>query len=308
MCVWYLAYIIFLLEEKYGTDFSINMGVPADDKSFKDKQQMAVEILASSYYLVENIFQNDKDTFLRSTLDELKTKTVFVNYSPQIKDNYNINVFPEAYASLIGLTSRGKLSSGMCLTVDAGGGTTDISFFTIQSNRPHHPVIYKYWSIPRGLNYIAEKSGFDYAEGHFIQRVNEEVIEKYNRKKLEMVGMLINKLFKDRNKNGIDKSSLNAGLKDRIVVYSGGGSTFKFLNTAIHTFTDIKVIDASIWREENIKDKTNVSKLSELLTTAFGLSVCKDDQKVYLEPLDKLFSQILNSNSRGIQEIDKDVC
>ena len=49
---------------------------------------------------------------------------------------YRINIFPEAYASLIGLTSRGKLSEGMSLNADIGGGTTDISFF----------IDYKYWN------------------------------------------------------------------------------------------------------------------------------------------------------------------
>ena len=308
ICVWYLAYIIFLLEEEFGTNFSINMGVPADDNSFQDKQQLAVEILASAYILVEDVFHNDQEAFLRSTLDELNAKTEFINYSPQIKDDYNISIFPEAYASLIGLTSRGKLSDGMCLTVDAGGGTTDISFFVIQGDRPDRPVIYKYWSIPRGLNYIAEKSGFDYAEGHFRQKADEVVIEKYNRKKWEIVGLLINNLFKIRKDKGIFKSSLNAHLKDRIIVYSGGGSTYDFLNTAIHSFTDLKVIDASIWREENIKDKTKVSKLSGLLTTAYGLSVCKDDKEVQLEPFDTLFSHISGSGYRGTKEIDKDVC
>lgn len=308
ICVWYLAYIIFLLEEKYGTNFSINMGVPADDESFKNKQQLAIEILASAYFLVENIYHNDKEAFLNSTLDELKAKTELVNYSHQIKEEYIINVFPEAYASLIGLTSRGKLSSGMCLTVDAGGGTTDISFFTIRGNQPESPVIYKYWSIPHGLNYIAEKSGFDYAEGHFRQRADEEIIKQYNKEKWEIVGTLISKLFKMRKNNGVFKSNLNAGLKDRVIVYSGGGSTYNFLNAAIHTFTDIKVIDANIWREENVKNKALVSKLSGILTTAFGLSVCRDDENVQLEPLGTIFSHISGSDSRGMQVIDKDVC
>lgn len=309
ICVWYLAYVIFLLEEKYSTNFSINMGVPADDKTFHTKMVLAMEILASAFDLVENVYHNDKKAFLHSTLDELNEKTVFIKYNPEFRKEFSfINIFPEAYASLIGLTSRGKLSPGMCLTVDVGGGTTDISFLTIQSKHPDRPVIYKYWSIPRGLNYIAEKSGFDYAEGQFRQQADEEVIEKYNRKKQEIVGLLINQLFKNRKNLGIFKSGLNAGLKDRIIVYSGGGSTYEFLNTAISSFTDIKVINSSIWREENIKDKPIISKLSGLLATAFGLSVCKDTDKVLLEPLDNLFSHISGSDSRGVNEIDKDVC
>ena len=185
LCVWYLAYVIFLLEEKYGTNFSINMGVPADDTSFLTKKVLAMETLVNAYHLVENVFHNDKEAFLYSTLEELNEKTKFINYTPQFKEDYFfINIFPEAYACLIGLTSRGKLAPGMSLTADIGGGTTDISFFTIQNGLP---VIYKYWSIPHGLNYIAKMSGFDYAEGRFSLRVNEEVVEKYNKEKLEIV-------------------------------------------------------------------------------------------------------------------------
>ena len=307
MCVWYLAYIIFLLEEKYGTDFSINMGVPADDKSFHTKKIMAMEILASAYNLVEDVFKNDKEVFLHATLDELNEKTVFVNYTPSFKEDYFfINVFPEAYASLIGLTSRGKLATGMSLTADMGGGTTDISFFTIQNGLP---VIYKYWSIPRGLNYIAKNSGFDYSEGHFGQRVNEEIVNKYNRKKLEIVNLLIKELTQTIAKEtSVSVKDLLKALDNRILVYSGGGSTYNFLNTAISSFTDVKVIDASIWREENIKDKLIVSKLSVLLTTAYGLSVCNDDSEVKLMPLTSIFSGLPKKTLKNYNEIDKDVC
>ena len=131
LCVWYLAYVIFLLESKYGTDFSINMGVPADEKTYERKRMKAVSILASAYNLVENVYENDMDSFLNEKVDDLWAKTKILKYSPNLKQEYIINVFPEAYASLIGLTSRGKLTEGMSLTADIGGGTTDVSFFTI---------------------------------------------------------------------------------------------------------------------------------------------------------------------------------
>lgn len=64
LCIWYLAYVIFLLEEKYGTNFSINMGIPADETSYEAKKKLAVEILASAYNLVEDVYKNDFDSFL----------------------------------------------------------------------------------------------------------------------------------------------------------------------------------------------------------------------------------------------------
>jgi len=307
LCIWYLSYVIFLLENEFGTDFSINMGVPADEKTYEQKRMKAVSILASAYNLVENVYQNDMDSFLKEKVDDLWTKTEFVRYSNDLKEEYLINVFPEAYASLIGLTSRGKLTMGMSLTADIGGGTTDVSFFTIQEG---HPVIYRYWSIPRGLNYIAELSGFDYSEGNFEEKVNQEVVDKFYRKRLEIVDTLVNDLTNQlRKETNIPVKNLRDALKNRILVYNGGGSTYNFLTVPISYFSDVKLIDASIWKEENMKDKSTVSRLCLLLTTAYGLSVCDDDQDVKLKKFTSLFSGFSSDKeSSYVHEIDKDVC
>lgn len=306
LCVWYLAYVIFLLEEKFGTNFSINMGIPADEESFEAKKRLAVEILATAYYLVEEVYKNDLTRFLNEKYEDLLAKTENQRYSNELKDEYVINIFPEAYASLTALTSRGKLPTGMSLTADIGGGTTDISFFTIENGLP---MIYKYWSIPRGLNYVAARSGFDYADGDFTSRVQQEVIDKFNRKKHELVSNLVRDLSKKiQNETSIPVQNLRDALKDRILVYSGGGSTFDFLTKPIDTFTDIRVIDGSIWNEENIKDKAAVAKLSLLLTTAYGLSVSVSDEDVKLKSYHSLFAHLPKKHENTIEEISKDQC
>ena len=223
-----------------------------------------------------------------------------------MQEEYWITIFPEAYASLTALTSRGKLPTGMSLTADIGGGTTDISFFTIEDGLP---MIYKFWSIPRGLNYVAERSGFDYADGDFTKRVQQDVIEKFNRKKHEYVYNLVKDLqWKIQNETSIPVKNLRDALKDRILVYSGGGSTYRFLTKPIDTFTDVRIIDASIWNEENIKDKDEVSKLSVLLTTAYGLSVSVSDDEVKLKSYSSLFAHLPKKYEKDIQEITKDQC
>lgn len=307
LCIWYLAYVIFLLESKFGTDFSINMGVPADEKTYEQKRMKAVSILASAYNLVENVYMNDIDSFLNEKVDKLWEKTEYIKYSSDLKEEYFINVFPEAYASLIGLTSRGKLTEGMSLTADIGGGTTDVSFFTIQEG---HPVIYRYWSIPQGLNYIAELSGFDYSEGHFEEKASDEIVEKFYKKRLEIVDVLVNDLTNQlRKETNIPAKNLRDALRNRILVYNGGGSTYRFLTVPISYFSDVKLIDASIWKEENMKDKSAVSKLCLLLTTAYGLSVSDDDKNVKLKKFTSLFEGLASDDDRNIiHEIDKDVC
>ena len=306
LCVWYLAYVIFLLEEKFGINFSINMGIPADEETYEAKKRLAIEILASAYKLVEDVYKNDLDSFLNEKYEDLLAKTENIKYSKELKKEYKMNIFPEAYASLTALTSRGKLPTGMSLTADIGGGTTDISFFTIEKGLP---MIYKFWSIPRGLNYVAERSGFDYADGDFDEKVNQDVIDKYNRKKHELVYNLVKDLQrKIQIETNIPVQRLWDALKDRILVYSGGGSTYSFLTKPIDTFTDIHIIDASIWNEENVKDKSVVSPLSVLLTTAYGLSVSKDDEEVVLKKYSILFAHLADERTIEDREISKDQC
>jgi hypothetical protein len=282
------------------------MGVPADEESFEAKKRLAVEILATAYYLVEEVYKSDLTLFLNEKYEDLLAKTENQRFSDELKDEYVINIFPEAYASLTALTSRGKLPTGMSLTADIGGGTTDISFFTIEDGLP---MIYKYWSIPRGLNYVAARSGFDYADGDFTNRVHQEVIDKFNRKKYELVSNLVKDLAKKiQNETSIPVQNLRDALKDRILVYSGGGSTFDFLTKPIDTFTDIRIIDASIWNEENIKDKADVANLSLLLTTAYGLSVSVSDEDVKLKSYHSLFAHLPKKHENTIEEISKDQC
>jgi len=148
---WYLAFILFDLEEKFGKDFVIQMGAPTDSDHYDRAKQIAVRVLVSAYRLVEDVFQNDKKAFLSCDIDSLKNKTEIVTYSNQIKDEYGILVFPEAYACLKPLTSRGKIANGMSLMIDIGGGTTDVSFFTIENKLPQ---VYDFFSINKGLNYL----------------------------------------------------------------------------------------------------------------------------------------------------------
>ncbi len=307
LCVWYLAYIIFLLEERFDENFSINFGVPTDDTTFDQKKRLAVQILSSAYYLVEKVYQKDINLFLKEKVDSLQEKTILFDYSDEDKEEYKINVFPEAYASLIGLTSRGKLSEGMSINADIGGGTTDVSFFIINDGMPK---IYKYWSIPRGLNYIAEQSGFDYSEGAFMSKAHEDIIEKFNNKKKELVYNLEHELLCLLRKynTGIDKSRLNEALSDRILVYNGGGSIYPSIATPILHFTDVKTVNSDLWTEEIMHEKDMVMKIANILTTSFGLSVSEDDHNVVLCDFNSLFKEHSKERSNEKEEIDKDVC
>ena len=233
------------------------------------------------------------------------SKTVILPFSDEKKLYFGINIFPEAYASLIGLTSRRKLSEGMSINADIGGGTTDISFFIVKDRLPN---IYKYWSIPRGLNYIAEMSGFDYSEEEFFSKANKDIVEKFNRKKQEIVYNLTTNLIGMARQRGLQKSNLLSALRDRILVYNGGGSIYDELTTPILYFTDVNVADDKLWAEEMIKDKRKVGRFFNLLTTSYGLAVSEEDSEIVLCDYENLFTQNNNEKRYGKDEIDKDVC
>ena len=108
--------------------------------------------------------------------------------------------------------------------------------------------------------------------------------------------------------SSIDKSNLLAALKDRVLVYNGGGSTFPQLTTPIYYFNDVKVVDEEMWEEEQIKDKKKIGKIFNLLTTSYGLSVSGNDSDVVLCDFDKMFEPYKKDTDNEKREIDKDVC
>lgn len=87
------------------------------------------------YAKEQEIFHNDKNAFLKTDISSLRKMTTIEKYSKELKDEYSILVFPEAYACLRPLTSKGKLPRATSLMIDIGGGTTDISFFTIVQDK-----------------------------------------------------------------------------------------------------------------------------------------------------------------------------
>ena len=306
--IWYLSYVIFLLEEKYETNFSINMGIPVGEDSFEEKKKYATTILLSAYHLVEDVYKNNLSEFLKENIDELIKKTKIIFYSEDLKEEYNINIFPEAFACLSTLTSAGKLSNGMSLIADIGGGTTDISFFTIDQNKP---LIYRYWSIPKGLNYIAEKSGFNYERGTLSKRAKKEVIEEFHHDERKIIGELITDLIEQlRKETKILKQNLLNALQNRIIVYNGGGSTVKKLTNPIFYFTDVSLVDASMWKEANMLEKSKVKPLCQILTTAYGLSLSESDNEVTVSKFSLLFKGLGASpnEKEEIEFIDKDKC
>ena len=331
---WYIASILFDLEEKYGQEFAIQMGAPTDGGHYEMAKQVAVKILASAYKLVEDVFHNDKKAFLNTDIASLKKLTTIENYSQALKDQYGILVFPEAYACLKPLTSKGKIPRATSLMIDIGGGTTDISFFTIVETKKGDkkemiPEVYDFHSIDMGLNFLTNalknekddsiqtsianttathKGLFHSFTELFSHHHNEEFHQPNERTSSNVeseseidplrksqfiheidkyVTDLINRLRSEyKQQNSLSIKLLEEALKDRPLIYCGGGSTFRQLQKEYSCFTDKKMITYKDWDIKSVEDAKEIIDLGliPILSTAYGLAISVNDDNITQKP------------------------
>lgn len=316
--IWYLAYILFDLEDKFGQDFTIQMGVPTDGSHLDTQRQLAVSILLSAYNLVEVIFANNKNNFLQTPVDVLEDMTEIIPYSKDKKEEYGILVFPEAYACLMPLVSTSKISGGMSLMVDIGGGTTDISFFTIEEDKRNPKNnklrVYDFKSINKGLNFLTNASLLSDNEraDSNIKNSSELVTSAINIFKGDINNIcssLRGRLYKEFKIQGdLPDESFDRALKNRPIVYTGGGSSFSILRQGYHGFKDVIHISQKNWKTSVIEDLSTIVSLDlcPILSTAYGLSISRPNDKIICEPFRDLFSGIRQTKGqRKVQQSKK---
>ncbi|MGM9699687.1 MAG: hypothetical protein ACI4A7_02610 [Prevotella sp.] len=298
---WYLAFILFDLEEKYGQEFTIQMGAPTDSAHVNQAKVIATRIIASAYRLVEEVFVNDKEKFLSTPMKELTELTKLVPFSQDVKDQYGLLVFPEAYACLKPLISQGKLAQGMSLMIDIGGGTTDISFFTIEGNKPQ---VYDFYSINKGLNYLTGANESNQTGTKVNVQDASEIIQGrrvvYINELNQVCDTLRSKLQKEfRLQTGLSMHRLVDALKNRPLVYCGGGSTFKTLRVSYGGYQDKKQISHKEWNMKCIRDMDEIidEGLCPILSTAYGLAISTEDDNIKIKPFKDIFEGI-----RGYEE------
>ncbi len=294
--IWYIAYILFDLEERFGQDFAIQMGVPSDGMSHSSRQQLAVRILLSAYRLVEEVFENDKEAFLNATLKELLQVTKLLSYSNDKKEEFGLLVFPEAYACLMPLVKSQKIATGMSLMVDIGGGTTDISFFTIEKEKPQ---VYLFKSINKGLNYLTDADAKnDTRHDSNVKDISEINANRQLAFTSDLNQICINlredlkKEFKKQSELPIQR--LTDALSARPLVYSGGGSTFGKLRQPHLGFKDIIHISEKEWNSVVIKDMDIIRSMNlcPILSTAYGLSISVTDDRIRCKPFRDIFDEL----------------
>lgn len=312
--IWYLAYIIFLLEEKYDTDFGLNFGIPTDNDRYGVLKRKAACLLFSAYRLVEEVYEKDKERFLNESITKLMENTEIQPYSDEKKEEYNILIFPEAFACLRPLAAKGKITSGMNLMVDIGGGTTDISFFTMEkekkTDKTAKPQIYELLSAPLGLNFLTK------AEEHLDSGKLDSNVETNMKldgvRQVEYTDEILNLCYRLKQKilklydssTQLYRDRVVQALKDRLIIYTGGGSTFPSLRRAYDGFNDIKHITTNEWGTQSFDEMEEISRLCPILSTVFGLSISAKTDTFETKPLDTLFIHIKDAQEGAYDDIN----
>ena len=192
----------------------------------------------------------------------------------------------------------------MSLMVDIGGGTTDISFFTIENRSPQ---VYAFYSVNKGLNFLTAAENQDTKrEDSNVKNESEIIIE---RKKIfrndinQTCNNLLNRLQREfKSQTKLNLFRLTDALKSRPIIYTGGGSTFPSLRENIAGFRDKIYISYKEWRTDAVKDIDEIIKddLCPILSTAYGLSISVPNDNITCRPLSDIFRSI-----RGVEEEKK---
>ena len=88
-------------------------------------------------------------------------------------------------------------------------------------------------------------------------------------------------------------------LKNRPLVYCGGGSTFKTLRVSYGGYQDKKQISHKEWNAKSIKDIDEIidEELCPILSTAYGLAISTENDNIVMKPFRDIFEGV-----RGYEE------
>jgi hypothetical protein len=303
--VCYLAYIIFLLQNKYGENFFIQMGIPANADE-KEKEQKGLDLLLAAYKLVE--LYRDLDEFLKEKATVLFSKIKFEHCTDENSNYYGLSVIPEAYAGLTAITTRKKIEEGkLYLLVDIGGGTTDIAFFSVM-HETLLPNIYELISIPYGLNYIFNSykqlhANLDLPTIQQLMLNNsidiDDCLNTYLYKLLTKVQTILDEADTSYSKiaklKHLKSSGLDEALHKSMILYCGGGSIYQTMRKPLKCFSDIRLLGRSLMDIPTLLNKDISENHFPMLATAYGLSLPLEG-KIECVPVTKMFEHLMPEN------------
>lgn len=187
----------------------------------------------------------------------------------------------------------------MSLMIDIGGGTTDISFFTIKNNKPQ---VYAFYSVDKGLNYLTDAENLDSmrpdSNVHDESEIHKTRIYDLQKDISNIHNNLIKRLVSElTSQTSKHPSELYRVLNIRPLIYSGGGSTFKKLRLPYGGFQEIIHVSDKQWRTEAMEEARIIQGkgLCPVLSTAYGLSIHMDNDDIHCEPFRDIFANLRNA-------------
>lgn len=317
LCVFYLTNILFQLKKRYGNEFQLQVGIPTGYKEAEEKKNKAYTLVINAFKLAEDYFNNDYDAFLQAKYSDLMSAVSMNPYTRDDAEDFELKVFPEAYANLFPIASNNRFEKKISLIFDIGGGTTDISLFIIKEKidengyKSIYPEIFSFYSVPQGLNFIMENSLKDNVEKYRKLTIDspcidpyklEDTIKAYKLNVLKFVNQSLEYMAKQYKYKGYNHKEFYKQLEPNIRLYSGGGYS-DILNFYFPYFTDSHIIGFDYFQnDEYIQDLEKVKNYGQILSTAFGLAHDQKTDQIKLASIIEFFDHLADNNNQN----DKD--
>lgn len=305
---WYLTYLLFCIFEHLPDNTPIQMGIPESigDRYAEIQKKNAEDVFYTAFYLYR--YFGDKESFQKASYEQLLTLTDFNVYHgiDMDKEKWSqVLLLPEAFAGLLMAARQGKIGTGMTLLADIGGGSTDLSLFNVVSSKNKRdgliPNVSRIVSLHKGLNYIFTL----YKQEHFdmpFEKIRslfakspesfQEEIEVFRQELVDIVQKdFYAPLYMAALQNGISKERIMPVLRDRPVVYSGGGGLYDVFHNRIHFFTDALSLSKELLSVKNVSNKKVTDEELSILAVAYGLSI-PQMMEPKMTPLEGLFNHV----------------
>lgn len=301
ICVLYLTHIVLLLKDRFHEQLYMQVGTPSDGTEHDKYVRNKVECLYAAAVILSRHFNTTADYNAMRYDQLLQLVSIPAQVSTEELDkDYWVSAFPEAFAGLRAVTAMGRLTSGIHIIADIGGGTTDVAVFSVNKEKPN---IHKMVSFHKGLNFILEKvhqetnRPMKELQRHFLEEPDDEIfsaaITDYIRDLIRNCGNLImemTEVFRSGGRQNLIYKFKDA-LKGDALVYSGGGSMYDELCVPIAYFTEIVNIDKDLLNIQHVVNRDIPDKLYPILSTSYGLSIPYFDP-IDFTPLERIFDKI----------------
>lgn len=294
LSVWYLTYLLLFVKqsvyqkfnEKFEESVSVQMGVPSSLNTNLSKQieYHAYKLLIAARNLME-YFTSPEDFCSYKYQDIIEITEIPQKGILATAEDFGFIVIPEAYAGLKSITHHKRLRHGdMHILVDIGGGTTDVAFFTVNSEL--EPSIHCVKSFHRGLNYVfeifcRENTGYSISDAqelfmedqHLFRSGIEAYTKELNTQLSQMINYIIHEFLNEAGDKGYHTSDLTDAMKGRPIVYCGGGSMYRMMQIRDRYFADIKMVDKNMLSISNLRNTNVDERLFPILAISYGLSI-----------------------------------